>query len=213
MSECSIAIQILGQKFSGSCKLVPDEAESEKPGSHGVFRILDLRFFWAGGLDHHRHLTQRKAKLNVAFQFPSVKSASAFCGRVSKLEASELDCAVSEAGVVVEHMVAATVVMLVSAFVAVSSVPNVCKSIHRLRLSAVQLTKEFSADCVTIMVNAVSIKSKGRDQKAFVACHDVGKIAKALRTVFAQSDVDVYSTHMGGIAFRTFVAKVTDNLL
>jgi hypothetical protein len=33
---------------------------------------------WAGGLDHLCHLAQCKAKLNVAFQFSALKSASAF---------------------------------------------------------------------------------------------------------------------------------------
>lgn len=101
MSECGVAIQVLGQKFSGGCELVSDEAEAKEPGSHGVFRILDLRLFGAGSLDHHRHLAQCEAKLNVAFQFSGVKSASAFFVGVGELEASKLDRAVGEAGVVV----------------------------------------------------------------------------------------------------------------
>ena len=46
-----------------------------------------------------------------------------------------------------------------------------------------------------------------------MACHDVGEIAEALWAVFAQSDVDVYSAHMGGVTFCSCVAKVADNLL
>lgn len=213
MPECGVAIQVLGQKFSGGCKLVSDEAEAEEPGSHGVFRILNLRLFGAGGLDHHRHLAQCEAKLNVAFQFSGVKSASAFLVGVGELEASELDRAVSEAGMVVEHMVTAAVVMLVSAFVVVSIVPNVCQRIHRLGLSAVQLGKEILVDRVAVAVNAAAVKAKGRNQKALVACHDVGEVSKGLGAVFAQADVDVDSAHMGGVALRSGVAEVADDFL
>ena len=213
MSECGVAIQVLGQKLSGGCELVSNEAEAEEPGSHGVFRIFDLRLFGAGGLDHHRHLAQCEAKLNVAFQFSCVKSASAFFVGVGELEASKLDRAVGEAGVVVEHMVAAAVVMLVSALVAVTIVPNVCQGIHRLGLSAVQLGKEILVDRVAVAVDAATVKAEGRNQKALVACHDVGEVAEGLGAVFAQSDVDVDSAHMGGVALRSGVAKVADDFL
>lgn len=213
MSEGGISVQVLGQKLSGGCELVTDETEAKEPSSHGVFRIFDLGFFGACGLDHHCHLAQCKAKLNVAFKFPSVKSASAFSVRIGELEASELDRSVGEAGVVVKHMVSAAVVMLVSAFVAVSIVPNVCQGIHRLRLSAVQLGKEFLVDRVAVVVDAVAVEAKGRNQEAFVACHDVCEVAECLGAVFAQSDVNVDSAHMGGVAFRSGVAEVADNLL
>ena len=213
MSECGVAVQVLREKLSCGCELVTDEAEAEEPGSHGVFRIFDLGFFGAGGLDHYRHLAQCEAKLNVAFQFACVKPAPAFCVRVCELEASELDRPVGEAGVVVEHMVAAAVVMLVSAFVAVAFVPNVSQGIHRLGFSAVQLGKEILVDRVAVAVDAVTVKAQGRNQKAFVACHDVGKVAEGLRAVFAQADVDVYSAHMGGVAFRSGVAEDADDFL
>ena len=213
MSECGVAVQVLGQQFSGGCKLVTDEAEAKEPGSHGVFRILNLGFFRAGGLDHLCHLAQCKAKLDVAFQFSGVKSTSAFLVGVGELEASELDRAVGEAGVVVEHMVAAAVVMLVSAFVAVAIVPNVCQGIHCLRLSAVQLRKEILVDRVAVAVDAAAVKAQGRNQKAFVACHDVGKVAEGLGAMFTQSDVDVDSAHMGRVALRSGVAEVADDFL
>ena len=213
MSEGGVAVQVLGQKFSGGCELVTDEAKAKEPGSHGVFGILNLGFFGAGGLDHLCHLAQCKAKLNVAFQFSGVKSASAFLVGVGKLEASELDRTVGEAGVVVEHMVAAAVVMLVSAFVSVAIVPNVSQGIHRLGLSAVQLGKEILVDRVAVAVDAVAVEAKGRNQKAFVACHNVGEVAKCLGAVFAQSDVDVDSAHMGGVALGSCVAEVADDFL
>lgn len=213
MSECGVAVQVLGQKLSGGCELVTDEAEAEEPGSHGVFRILNLGVFGAGSLDHHRHLAQCEAKLNVAFQFSGVKSASAFLVGVGELEASKLDRAVGEAGVVVEHMVAAAVVMLVSALVAVTIVPNVCQGIHRLRLSAVQLGKEILVDRVAVAVDAAAVEAEGRNQKALVACHDVCEVAECLGAVFAQADVDVDSAHMGGVALRSGVAEVADDFL
>ena len=98
MSECGVAVQVAGQKLSGGCELVTDEAEPEEPGSHGVFRILDLGFFGAGGFDHQRHLAQCEAKLNVAFQFACVKPASALCVRVCELEASELNRGKAQSG-------------------------------------------------------------------------------------------------------------------
>ena len=213
MSECGIAVQVLGQKLSGGCELVPDEAEAEEPGSHGVFRIFDLRLFGAGGLDHHRHLAQCEAKLNVAFQFSSVKSALAFLGRAGELEASEFDRAVGEAGVVVQHMVTAAVIMLVSAFVAVSIVPNVCQGIHRLGLSPVQLLEEILVHRVAVAVDAVAVKAKGRNQKAFVACHDVGEVAEGLGAMLTQANVDVDSAHMGGVTFRSGFAEAADDFL
>lgn len=213
MSECGVAVQVLSQKFSGGCELVTDEAEAKEPGSHGVFRILDLRFFGAGGLDHLRHLAQCEAKLDVAFQFSGVKSASSFLVRVGELEASKLDRAVGKAGVVVKHMVSAAVVMLVSAFVAVAIVPNVCQGIHRLGFSAVQLRKEILVNCVAVAVDAVAIEAQGRNQKALVACHDVGKVAEGLGAMFAQSDVDVDSAHMGRVALRSGAAEVADDFL
>ena len=161
MSECSIAFQVLSQKLSGGGELVSDKTEAKKPSPHGVFRILDLWLFGACGFDHHRHLTQCEAKLDVTLEFACVKPALAFCGGVSKLEASELNRAVCEASVIVEHMVATAVVMLVSAFVAVAIVPDVCEGIHRLGFSAVQLAKEVFVDCMAVVADAASVKTKG----------------------------------------------------
>ncbi len=161
MSECGVAVQVLGEEVSCGFKFLSDEAEAEEPGSHGVFRIFDLGFFGAGGLDHHRHLAQCEAKLNVAFQFPCVKSAFAFPVGVCELEASELDRAVGEASVVVEHMVSAAVVMLGSAFVAVVIVPNVRQGIHRLGLSAVQLLEETLVDRPAVVADSTLVKAEG----------------------------------------------------
>ena len=113
----------------------------------------------------------------------------------------------------IKHMVAAAVVMLGSAFVAVAIVPNVCQGIHRLRLSAVQLLEEVLVDRPAVVADSALVKAKGRNQKALVACHDVGEVSKALRAVFAQANVDVDSAHMGGVAFRSCVAEVADDLL
>ena len=213
MSECGVAVQVAGQKLSGGCELITDKSEAEEPGSHGVFRIIDLGFLGAGGLDHQGHLAQCEAKLNVAFQFPGVKSALAFLAGVGELEASEFDGAVGEASVVVEHMVATAVVMLVSAFVTVAIVPNIRQGIHRLGLAAVQLFKEILVDRVAVAADAVAVQAKGRNQKAFVACHNVGEVAEGLGAVLAQSDVDVDSAHMVGVAFRSCVAEVADDCL
>ena len=46
-----------------------------------------------------------------------------------------------------------------------------------------------------------------------MACHDVGEVAKCLGAVFAQSNVDVDSAHMGGVAFRSGFAEAADDFL
>lgn len=110
-------------------------------------------------------------------------------------------------------MVAAAIVMLVSAFVAVSIVPNVCQGIHRLRFPAVELTKKILVDCMAVAIDAAAVKAKCGNQKAFVACHNVCKVAKALWAVFAESDVDVDSAHMGRVTFRSGFAKAANDFL
>lgn len=213
MPECGVAIQILGKKISCSFKFISDKTEAEKPSAHSVFGVLDLRFFRAGGLDHHRHLAQCEAKLDVAFQFPRMKSAPALCGRVSELEASELDCTVCKACMVVEHMVTATVVVPVPAFVIVIGVPDVCESIHRLGLSAVQALEKILVDRPAVAIDSALVEPEGRNQKALMACHDVGEVSEALGAVVAQANVDVNSAHMGGVAFRSGMAEVADDFL
>lgn len=158
MPECGIAFQVLCEKIPCGFELLADETEAEEPSPHCIFGILNLRLFGAGGLDHHRHLAQCEAKLDVAFQFPCVKPAPTLCVGVCKLEASEFHRSVGEAGVVVEHMVTAAVVMPVPAFVGVILVPNVCKGVHCLGLLAVQPFEEIMVDRPAVAVDSALVK-------------------------------------------------------
>ena len=142
-----------------------------------------------------------------------MKAAFSLRTGICELEASELDRSVGKAGVVVKHMVAAAVVMAVAAFITVSGVPDVCEGIHCLGLPAVQPVQEILIDRVAIMVDATAVKAESGYQEAFVACHNVGKVPKALRPVVAKPDVNVDSTHMGWVAFRSCMAEVADNFL
>lgn len=213
MTESCVTVQIARQNFSRRGKFLANESQPEKPSPHGVFRILDLRLFWACTLHRLCHLAQCKAKLDVAFQLSCVKSTPAFAIRIGELEASEFDGAVGKAGMVVQHSVSAVVVMGISVFVAVVGVPDVCQTFHRLRLAAIQSAKEIRVNRPAVVADAVAVKPEGRNQKALMACHDVCQIPQAVRRVVIQSDVDVDSAHMGWVAFCTLVPKLAKDFL
>mgnify|MGYP007025271914 CR=1 FL=1 len=75
-----------------------------------------------------RHLAECEAELDVALELPCVEAAPAPVARFVELEEPELDRAFGEGCVVIEHMVAAVVVVLVPAVAcAVACVPDVRK--------------------------------------------------------------------------------------
>lgn len=213
MTESCVTVQVACQNFSRRGKFLANESQSEKPSPHGVFRILDLRLFWACTLHHLCHLAQCKAKLDVAFQLSGVKPALALAIRIGELEASEFDGTVGEASVVIQHSVSAVVVMGISVFVAVVGVPDVRQIFHSLRLAAVQPSKEIWVNCPAVVADAVAVKPEGRNQKALMACHDVCQIPQAVRRVVIQSNVDVDSAHMGWVAFCTLVPELAEDFL
>ena len=49
MPEGCVPRKIAGQKISGRCELLTDEAQAEEPGAHGVFGVLVLLGLGAGG--------------------------------------------------------------------------------------------------------------------------------------------------------------------
>ena len=138
--EGCVPSKVAGQEISGRCKFLADEAQAEEPGSHGVFGVFVLLGLGACGAHILCHLGKRQAKLDVALELSGVDAAPALCGRLIKLEEPKLDRPFGKGGVEVEHMVAAVVVVVVSAVVcAVAGVPDVRKLGHRAGLPAVDL--------------------------------------------------------------------------
>lgn len=141
-------------------------------------------------------------------------AAPALCGRLIELKESKLDRPFGEGGVEVEHMVAAVVVMLVSAVAcAVAGVPDVRKLRHCLGLPAVDLGEEVGVYRAAVAAHAAAVELQSFCDQAFVACHDVGEVPKALRRVPLGSDVDVYSASSGGITLGTSVSELSAKLL
>ena len=99
-----------------------------------------------------RGLAECQAKLNVAFQLSGVKPALAGFGGVVELEKSELDRALGEGRVEVEHMVAAPVVVCAPEIVAEGRVPNLRKLAHRGGLCSVQPSQEGNVNNLSFIV-------------------------------------------------------------
>src|SRR5699024_7485278 len=110
VAEGCVTGKAAGQDVSCGFELPADKAQAKEPGAHGVFGVLILLGLGAGGAHRLGHLAESQAKLDVAFQLPSVKAIAPSVRRGVKLEKPELDRAFGEGGVEVEHMVAATVV-------------------------------------------------------------------------------------------------------
>ena len=126
VTEGCIPVKASGQELSCCFKFVADEAEAEEPSSHGVFGVFVLLGFGAGGFYRLSHLAQGQAKLDVTLKLACVEAVLAAAVGSVELEKPELDRAFSKGGVQVQHVVAAVVVMLVSAVVGtIASVPNV----------------------------------------------------------------------------------------
>ena len=87
------------------------------------------------------------------------------------------------------------------------------RSHHAVRLSSVKLSEEVRIDRAAVSVHSASVKVERVRDKAFVACHDVCKVAERLCVVSACSDVNVYSAAVVGVAYRTFVSELPCNFL
>ena len=147
-----------------------------------------------------RGLAECQAKLNVAFQLSGVKSALATVAGVVKLKKSELDRALGEGRVEVEHVVAAAVVVCASAIVAEGRVPNLRKFAHRCGLCRIQPSQEGGVDRFAVVVDAAFGNVDCSCEEVLVACHDVGEVSQALRCVSVRSNVDVNSAAEAGVA-------------
>ena len=160
------------------------------------------------------HLAECKAKLNVALELSCVKSVLLAAARCIELEKSEFNRAFGEGCVEVEHMVAALVVVVASAVIrSVAFVPDVRKLAHGLRLFAVQFCKEIRIDCSAVAVHSALVYFQGCCDQLFVACHQVCEVSECLCRVSFCSDVNVYSAAPCCIAFRSCLAKFSDEFL
>ena len=131
-----------------------------------------------------------------------------------ELEKAELDGAFSEGGMEVEHMVAAVVVVFVSAGAGVvGCVPDVGEAAHGGGLALVDLPDEPGADHGAVIVDAAVADVEGIRQKGLVAGHDVRQVAQALGRVALGPDVDVDSAASGGIALGPGLPQPPDQPL
>ena len=214
MPECRVPGKVPCQEVPRRCKLLSDESEAEEPSPHGVFRILVLLRFRACRPHVLCHLAECEAKLNVTLQLSCMDASLALRCRLIELEEPELDGALREGRMVVEHMVAAVVVVLRPAVArSLRGVPNVRKLAHGLRLLAVDRLQEVRVHRAAVPVHAVSVELQRLCNQAFVACHDVGKVAERLRRVAVRTDVDVDSASPAGIALCACVSKLSAKFL
>lgn len=65
VAEGCVTGKAAGQDVSCGFELLADEAQAKEPGAHGVFGILGLLGFGAGGSHRLGHLAEGEAKLNV----------------------------------------------------------------------------------------------------------------------------------------------------
>ena len=214
MPEGCVPGKVAGQEVSRRCELLADEAQAKEPGSHRVFGVLVLLRLGACRPHLLGEFAECEAKLNVALELSRVDAALALGGRLVKLEEAELDGALGEGGVVVQHMVAAVVVVLASAVVrSVGRVPDVREGAHGLGLPAVDLGEEAGVDRPAVAADAASVELQGFGDEVFVARHNVCQVAERLRRVAVRSDVDVDSAAAARVALRAVVAKLAAKFL
>ena len=214
MAEGRVAGKVAGQEVSRGGELLADEAQAKEPGSHRVLGVLVL--LGPGACRPHvlRHLAEREAKLNVALELPCVDAALAPGGRLVELEEPELNGALGKGGMVVEHMVAAVVVVLCPAVVcALARVPDVGEACHRLRLLRIDHPQEVRVDRPAVAADAAAVQLEGVGDQTLVARHDVRQVAERLRRVAVRSNVDVDSAAPAGVTLRAVVAKLAAKLL
>ena len=213
-AEGCITFEAAGEKVSCGFEFVSDETEAEEPGSHCVLGVFGLLGLGACALYCLCHVAECKAKLNVALELAGVNATLSSVAGCVELEESELNRALCEGRVEVEHVVAAAVVMLASSVVCVlCSVPYVCELRHRCGFVGVDRFKELSVNRSAVAAYAGAVKVEGLCEEALVACHDVCQVAKGFRCVAVGSDVDVNSAHSCGVALGAFVAKLAAKFL
>ena len=204
VAEGCVPVKALREELSCGLELVTNKAEAKEPSAHCVFGVLVLLGLGACGSDCLCHLAQGEAELNVALELSGVESVQLAVCRGVKLEKTELDRALGEDSVEVQHMVAAVVVVLASAVVGVlTAVPDVRKVCHGGGFSVVQPFQEPGVNRAAVAADAASVEVQCACQEVFVACHDVCEVSERLGCVPLGADVDVNTAASGRIAFRS----------
>ena len=172
--ESCISIQVSGEERSSGGELLADQPQPDQPCSHCEFRIFCLLWFRTCCFQLFCHFGKYKAKLNVTFQLPCVKSVSLAISRFVELEQPKFNCFFRKNGMVVGHMIAAVIVMLISAVIrTVCPVPDVGKLSHGGRFFLIQLFNEIRVDGSAVATHTVLVKVQGIRKQPLVACHDV----------------------------------------
>ena len=141
-------------------------------------------------------------------------AAPALCGRLIELEKPEFDRPLGKGGMEVQHMVAAVIVVVApAAACAVAGVPDVRKVRHRAGLPAVDLLQKPRVYRAAVAAHAAPVEFQRLSDQALMACHDVGKVAQALRRVSLRPDVDVDAASSGGVALGACVSELPAKLL
>ena len=104
VAEGCVTGKAAGQDISCGFELLTDEAQAEEPGAHGVFGVLVLLGLGTGSSHRLGHLAERQAKLDVTLQLAGVKAVTFSVAGGIELEKPELDRALGEGGVEVEHI-------------------------------------------------------------------------------------------------------------
>ena len=121
-----------------------------------------------------------------------MKSVFSAVGRLVELKQPEFNCAFCKSCVIVQHMVSAVVVVLISAIICtVRRIPDVCKLCHIGGLFPVQLFDELGIDRSAISVHSALVDFQGICNQPFVTRHKVGEVSQSLRCVSVGTDVNV----------------------
>ena len=152
--------------------------------------------------------------MNVAFQLSGMESVFSAVGRLVKLEQPEFNCAFCKSCVIVQHMVSAVIVVLISAVICtVRRIPDVCELCHVGGLFPVQLFDELGIDRSAISVHSALVDFQSICNQPFVARHDVCKVSQALWCVSVGTDVNVYSGSDACMADCSGFAKLSYQFL
>ena len=103
-SPACVSVKPCCVKVSRRLELGPDKSEAVQPSPHGELFVFLLLLLGACRFNFLCHFAKREAKLNVGLELPCVDSALAVRCGVVELEKSELDRALREGGVQVEHV-------------------------------------------------------------------------------------------------------------
>ena len=197
---------------AGGFEFLADEAESQKPASEGVFRVVGFRSGGACRLAVQSLGAHRKAKQDVAFDLSRVKRG---------VECAELNgrrgAFRGEGSVEVQQVVSTVVVMpgyaappVVGASAAVF-VPKLGEGVHGCGFSAAEGFKEGGFYRLAPAFAPAVADAKRLGQQILFCIDDVHQVAERPGRVLAEADVDVDAA--GAVNLRAGFAQSADDLL